>query len=740
MKKKVRTRPIDKFKRKLNIKLYSLAFILLFFLLVLAWRIAFIKINYGEEYEKKAIEQQVTQGLDIATKANRGSILDRNMQNISSSNTVYNVILDVRVLSKQNKKVCEKTFTVLSQSLSIAIEKLNSYMDVDKNNKLVNDTNYLVIAKNISRKKMSDIDKKKLCGVYFEEDTMRFYTHNDLAAQTIGFIRGDTSCGLEKRYNTDLTGIPGRIFRTYDMQNNVVSKDIPAQAGYSLVTTLDINIQKFAQNAINEAGEKYNAEHASVIIMNPNTGEIIAMAQYPSFNLNNPVNIDEITSKTVRSKLEALSQEQQLNSLFNVWNNFNISGTFESGSIFKPIVVASALEQNVITSNSTFYCGGNMEVADRKIHCWKRNGHGTQNVTQILANSCNMGMIQIIQKLGREQFYRYQKDFGYGEKTGIDLPAEQSAKSLIYNLKQLNSVELATSSMGQGFNNTPIQALNSFAAVINGGNLMKPYIVSQIIGGEEGIIKKNSPIIMRKVISRETSDFMRKALKNVVTEGTATSGIIEGYNIGGKTGTGEQGKRGSQIYTYSFIGYLTMEDPQYIAIALIDKPPVNQIPSAVPIVKDIFEQIIKYKQIRSSSDAPALFKEAFLLEDYEGKNLKQTIKKLNEQSLDYEIAGSGGVIVDNQIPIAGTPVEANSKIYLYTSSEKQNDKLVSVPKVTGLNLKQAVEILNKNKFEPVIIKNNESGQVSDDDLKVIEQMPAEGIKLETGTQIKLRAQ
>lgn len=740
MKTKAKNHKVNKIKRRLNIKLYLTAFILLFLIIILDWRIAFIKIKYGDEYEKKAIEQQVKQGLDIATKAKRGSILDRNMQNISASNTVYNVILDVRILSKQNKKICDKTLTELNKSLDISMEKLNGYMAFDKDKKLVNDTNYLIIAKNISRKKMSDIEKKNLVGVYFEEDTMRFYTHNDLAAQTIGFIHGDTLCGLEKTYNEDLTGTSGRIFRTYDTQNNVVSQNIPAQDGYSIVTTLDLNIQKFAQDAIDEAGEKYRAEHAAVIIMNPNTGEIIAMAQYPSFNLNNPTEISDLTSQTLRTKLEALSKEEQLNNLYNVWNNFNVSGTFESGSIFKPIVVASALDQNIITPNSTFYCGGSIDVLDRKIHCGKRSGHGTQDVTHVLSNSCNVGMIQIIQKLGKEQFYRYQKDFGYADKTSIDLPAEQSAKSLVYTLNQLNPVELATSSMGQGFNNTPIQAINSFAAVINGGNLMKPYLVSQIIDNEGKVIKKNNPTIMRKVISQETSDFMRNALKSVVTEGTAKSGIIEGYNIGGKTGTGEQGKRGSGMYTYSFIGYLTIEDPQYIAIALIDKPPANQVASAVPIVKDIFEKIIKYKQIKSSSNSPALFKEAFLLEDYKGKNLKATIKKLNDQSLDYDIVGSGGKIVDSQNPIAGTPVEANSKIYLYVSNQKDNDKLVQVPQLIDLSLNQAVEILNKNGFEPVIIKSENDDQVSESDLTITEQMPTSGIKLEEGTQIKLYVQ
>jgi len=236
-------------------------------------------------------------------------------------------------------------------------------------------------------------------------------------------------------------------------------------------------------------------------------------------------------------------------------------------------------------------------------------------------------------------------------------------------------------------------------------------------------------------------------LKSVVTEGTATSGIIEGYNIGGKTGTGEQGKRGSGMYTYSFVGYLTIEDPKYIAIALIDKPPKDKIPSAVPIVKNIFEKIIKYKQIKSDSNEPSLFKEAFLLDDFKNKNLKETIKKFNKQNLDYEIVGSGGIYIDSQMPIAGTPVESNSKIYLYVSnsSKEKNDKdkdkdknLVEVPNVINLNIDQAVEILKKNKFDVIIINESDENENENNNLEVIDQMPLAGVKLETGTQVKLR--
>jgi len=733
MSKKIILRDIyqKKNSRRIKIKLYAIMFFLLSLVFLLGWRVAYIKIKFGYEYEKKAIKQQVNRSVDVLTKANRGSILDRNMQNIAASNTVYKIILDVRILSEQEQNSLNKILSELARVLDLSREELEKYFMRDKNKKLIYDTSYLVLAKDITHQKILELKKIDLLGVYFEEDTKRYYTHENLAAQVIGFIRGNSAYGLEKKYDRELTGNPGRIFRSYDLNNNLITRDINSQNGYSLVTSLDINIQKFAEQEINLAGNKYNAEHACVIIMQPNTGEIIAMAEYPSFSLNNPVDLEKLSSLKLNNKLQALSQEEQLNNLYNIWNNFNITGTFESGSIFKPIVVAAALDQNIISRESSFFCSGKINILDSIIHCWKRDGHGMQDLTHVLANSCNIGMIEIINKLGRENFFRYQKDFGYGQKTGIDLPAEESARNLIYNIKQLNPVELATCSMGQGFNNTPMQALNSFAAVINGGNLMRPYLVSQIINSSGEIIKKNTPVIKRKVISRETSDFMRKALKSVLTEGTATAGIIDGYNIGGKTGTGEQGKRGTGNYTYSFIGYLTVENPEYIALALIDKPDSQEIPSAVIIIKSLFEKIIKYKKIKSQNQEEDLESKKILLEDYTDKNLKEIIFKLNSLNINYEIIGKAGNLIESQVPVANTSINQDAKIYLYIKTDNKTN-LIEVPDVINMSLDQARKKLIQQGFEIY-----ESNNLNSSDLKIKQQVPNAKTKLEPGTQVKL---
>ncbi|MDR1150249.1 MAG: hypothetical protein LBJ93_01275 [Clostridiales bacterium] len=579
------------------IKIYFINFVLMVLLILLGFRIFFIKKNFGNEYEKRVIKQQSNCTFDSIVQAKRGVIFDRNKKILVSSNIVYDLVLDIKNLSREKKESIDIILSELKKALDLKDKDINKLLDHNEDNKLINDTNYYLLKKRISRSKKNYLEDKKLKYVYFEEYCERNYMYDNLSPQVIGFSHGQNLYGIEKEYDKELTGVNGRIFKSFDIKKNLNIKNSGPRDGYNLITTLDIDIQNFSQEIINSAGEKYNAEYAGVIVMDPKTGEIISMAQYPSTNLSDPSNLDNLTSKNLKDKLLNLNKKDKLKKLFDIWTNFNISKTFEPGSIFKPIVVATALDQNIIDDNFISNCAGNIDIADKKIHCWKRNGHGNLDVIHILANSCNIGMINIINKLGNEQFYKYQRDFGYGDKTSIDLPDEQSAKKLIYNLNKLNSVELATCSMGQGFNNTPMQALNAFAAVINGGNLIKPHIVSQITDSDGNIVDTKTKDVMRKVISKKTSDFMREILKIVITNGTGSAAFINGYDIGGKTGTAQQGNRDKKIFTYSFVGYLTVENPEYVSIVVIYKPENKENISAASITKNIFEKIIEYKKI-----------------------------------------------------------------------------------------------------------------------------------------------
>ena len=395
-----------------------------------------------------------------------------------------------------------------------------------------------------------------------------------LACHLIGFIRGDSSWGLERYYNDEMTGVSGRSFILYQGADQVTYQDYAAQDGSTIVTTLDYTIQQYAEEVVQETMAEWPAQNVAAMVMNPNTGEIYAMASANQFDLNNPDQPPELeTDETFRETWEAMTDEEKSDYLSQMWRNFCISDTYEPGSVFKPLTVAAALEEGVITMNSTFTCNGVITVADTDINCHLRSGHGTLSVEEILAQSCNPGVIQIAQKLGKEKFYKYQKEFGFGELTGIDLPGEGgNSTMLLHALSGIGPVELATMSFGQTFNCTSIQMMTAFAALINGGNLVKPYVVSQIVDSSGAVVKENHTEVVRKVISQETSDIMRTALKATVDHGTGVKIQIPGYSIGCKTGTSEQGTRDKKNWTLTHMAYFPAENPQYLVYTVIHIP------------------------------------------------------------------------------------------------------------------------------------------------------------------------
>ncbi len=742
-------------ERKRRAKMISIGFFIILLFVALLIRIGYLKVKYSGVYEKRAMRQQISGSNDIvgAVNPNRGSILDRNKQTIASSIVVYNIFLDIRKLV--TRKLEEQTACIesLSQMLAIPLDQLKDLIRTDAEGRAVNDTSYYILAKGIARKLAMEIQELKLPNVWLEEDSKRVYLHKNLAAGVIGFLRGDTLWGLESKYNEYLVGEPGRVFRTFDGENNVITQQIPAKDGYSLITNLDIVIQQIAEEAVLTAGKEYTPRSSSVIVMNPYTGEIYAMAQYPSVDINVPSDINSLTDENMRLELAGLSQTEQLDKLYRVWQNYNITATFEPGSIFKPVVVAAALEEGILKPEDTFTCNGAIYVSGQRIGCHYEPGHGTQNVTQVLANSCNPAMVEIAQRLGRDLFYKYRTDFGFAERTDIDLPAEESVSSpsVMYTLSQLNISELSTSGFGQGFSNTAIQAINAFSAVINGGNLMKPYIVSQVVDRNDSLVKEFLPTVQKKVISQETSNFMRKALQSVVTPtGTGKRAQIEGYNIGGKTGTAQQGDRSLKEEVLTFIAYLPVEDPEIIAMALIDRPAFateGGSASAAPMLKAVLQKIINYKAIKPSSGDSTenldLESNSFVLKDYKGLKVGETIKSLNSYKLDFKIIGNGNVVTSTT-PQAGAGVSPGTTIYL-TVIDDDEGELVPVPNVIGLTAIEATEFLLQAGFVPVV---DDKSPVSENDeakpegevveKRVYEQMPGPDIKLRKGIEIKLK--
>lgn len=763
--RKIRKKRTDSMQKRLVI---VLSFCLLVLISIGIFRVAYIKIVHGKEYEAMAISNQMNKIQDKIVNPNRGAILDRNKQALAVSSTVYNVALDVRVLSECKTAVQNNTIDGLSKMLEIPKEELNSYIQINpETKKPAKDTSWLVLKKKIPFQLGKKIEEMKLSCVHLEEDTKRTYPHGFLASQVVGFIRGDTIWGLEKSYNDSLLGTPGRTFRTYESDNTIVTREISPIEGNTIVTTIDQTIQQFAETICKNTYEACKPDHSavntSIIVMNPNNGEILAMAEYPTFDLNIPEDVTIKDEDKYKDIWNNLSNEEKLKHQNSTWKNFNITDTFEPGSIFKPIVIAAALEEGVLSPNDTFYCGGSKTYGKDTITCHLKSGHGTETIEQVLANSCNVGMMDIVSKMGREKFYKYQKDFGFGEKTGIDLPGEADAANLIYGLNQLNTVELATSSFGQGFNATSIQSLNAIAATINGGYLLKPHIVSQVIDSKGSIMKEYSTEIMKKPISETTSNYLRKAMESVIaTTGTGKKAIIEGYSLGGKTGTAQQGKREDGIYTLDFIAYLPADNPEYVAMAVINRPEhyTDGIVSPVPMLRELFVNIINYKSIpptkgTAAQDVNIETSSEVIIKDYTNKNLKDTIKELNDLGIDFEIAGGGGDIVTKQFPAGNSRVPVGNSILLYVGTSGTEKELVLLPDVSGLTATEAINILSNVGFEARVVdasldaagnkisEETASQEGTDSDITVKEktvfqQIPAAGTNVEKGTIIKIK--
>ncbi|MCL2708287.1 MAG: penicillin-binding transpeptidase domain-containing protein [Defluviitaleaceae bacterium] len=718
-------RPVNALKR-FRVILFGAAVTVCF--AVLLGRVGIIKYVNGSEYEREAVKKQNLnrESVERESNPNRGYIFDRNHQPLAVSSRVYTVALDVTISnsrktdSNPERDAKTRTLAAINEVLGIPISELEKYYEKGPDGSLLHPTNFQILARKVQVSDYVRLKEKNVRDIVFREDSQRRYIDPFFAPQTLGFQRGDTFWGLESYYDAELTGERGRTYRAYDPSNNPIVDEIPSRNGYSLITTLDSGIQNIAQRIAEEYYKKFECEYSIILVMQPYTGEILAMAQCSSFSLADPDDWSLYNDKRLNNIWDALSAEEQLNRKYLQWRNYSVINTFEPGSIFKPIVVAAALEENIINP-ATFnaYCGAKITVADHEIPCWSRYGHGGQDIVQVLANSCNVAMIEINKLVGRDIFFKYRNDFGYGERTGIDLPGEASVSSpaVMYPLSQLNPVELATSSMGQGFNNTAIQAITAFAAVINGGNLMKPYVVSQIVDERGNIVKENAPEIVRKVISAQTSDFLREAMQSVVSPlGTGRNAIIEGYTIGGKTGSGQQG-RNREGMTVAFAAYTPVENPEYIVLAILDNIADTQLLSSVtvaPMVRELLWQIIQYKNMRPSDGSSmqhALQEndDRTVLADYSGMGLAEVIKMLNNLGIDYQTVGQGTVVA-RTTPAAGriAPKDVPLFIYLDPASVYEDD-MAFVPNVTGMTEAQGIEMIKQANLVPIVFIDKPDG-------------------------------
>ncbi len=745
-------------------KMLIIGYIFIFLLCVLLGRVIYIKVVKGAEYEKVAVQQQTSKLTDQTISPLRGKILDRNGKTLAISNTIYTVVIDIQNMFAEGitAKDREKTMETLSTILKIDLDTVQGYYAVDSNNIPINNTPYKIIAKGVSYDDGQALLESGAKGIYLEAGSDRVYPQNIYAAAVIGFLRGDnasTYWGLEAQYDEYLQGEAGRNFSSYTPEGDVTVNEILPKNGDTIVTTLDLEMQSFAEELCQKYGVLYNADHTSTIVMDPNTGEILTMAQFPTYDVNQPGDVSAFNDPRFLAIYEASTEEDQANQIYEVWKNFNIHSSFEPGSIYKPLVVAAALDEGIINKDDVFFCGGGITVADTYIPCWKDGGHGELSVSGVLANSCNVGMILIGEKLGRQNFYDYQRDFGFGEVTGVDLPNEASSANDVYDLKGLNPVEVATGSMGQSFNTTALQMISAFTSTINGGYLLQPYIVSRVVNSNHEVVFSNERTVKRQVISKNTSDYLRNSLRETITAGTGKKVNVDGYTIGGKSGTAQQGVRSKNEWALTFEAYFPVENPKYVVLSTVYKPrPYKDGESTATLMtKELIEYIIQIKGLEPSNydelhEASTSVTNKVKMPSFAGKSVQDSTYALNSMGFNYEIIvesekGTGGTKVTRTMPFADSYISKGSFIYLYVETDP-SDELVLVPNVTGLVGTEAEKVLRDAGFEVVVVKKSETGAIIEEgatteDVKsgfVKKQMPSGNMNLPKGTYIRLEVE
>lgn len=570
------------FRRKFS-KTMQRKLVMLFAAIVLAFvflvgRITYINAASGDKYTKLVLDQQQYGSRTIPFK--RGDIVDRNGTKIATSERIYNVILDMKVMLSKEEYI-EPTIQVLEECFGIAEEDVRTLMDKNptgRYNILKKGVDYATAQK--FNKIESDSEKyPNVKGIWLEEDYVRKYPYNTLASDVIGFtVDGNVgSNGIEASYNSILNGTDGREYGYQDESTSFEQTVKEPENGQTVMSTIDLQVQSIVEKHVlefneehkNQAREGEGSLDTAVIVMNPQNGEILAEASYPNYDLNNP---RDLTKYYTEEQIEAMSDEEKLDTLNSLWNNFCVSDTYEPGSTFKPFVISAGLETGVLTGEESYTCGGVLHVGDHDIHCSNRDGHGTQTLKRALENSCNVALMQIGESMGAEEFTRYQELFGFGEMTGIDLPGEASTEGLLYEAENMDAASLATNAFGQNFNVTMTQLAASFCSLVNGGNYYEPHVVKQIQDENGNVTETKDPVLVRKTISKVTSDIIKDYMYGVVEEGTGKSAAVEGYAIGGKTGTAEKLPRRNGKYLVSFIGYAPQENPQVVVYVVVNEP------------------------------------------------------------------------------------------------------------------------------------------------------------------------
>lgn len=686
---------------------------------VLIARLYKLQIIDHEKYENLAVQQQLR---SVSGAALRGTIYDRNMNTLAVSASVDNVYLspaEIEMYGEDRALIARGLSEILGLDYDEVYEKTGR-----------TGSWYVTAAKKLEKDKADEVrafkSENNIRGVRLEADTKRYYPNSSLACHVIGFVGTDNYGleGLEAQYDAKLSGTPDRTVRITNAYGTEMLFDkyeeyYPGEDGSSIVTTLDSTIQYYIEKHLKQAVSDYDIQNgAGAIAMNVNTGEILAMASVGGYDLNNFLDVSE----EVKQQMELAQNEEEKNRILRdaqtlQWRNKALCDTYEPGSTFKIITLSMALEEGVVNLNSRFYCGGNVNVIGRTspIRCWKSGGHGSQDLTQAVQHSCNVAFVNIGTRVGAERFYDYCEAFGFlnqsenpdenlTAKTGIDLAGESGSiwwsKNTFCAAK--NQSQLAAASFGQTFTITPLQLITAVSACVNGGYLMRPYVVRQIIDRDGAVSLERQPETVRQVISKETSEKVRTILERVVgdsKEGTGRNAAVALYRIGGKTGTSEkvslEAKTGEKEYIVSFIGFAPADKPEIAILVFLDTPSdksgiyISGGQMAAPVVGSMMADILPYLGVEPENSGEKI---NTVMPQLVGGDLPEAAEKLRDSDLRYRTIGEGSIVTD-QLPAAGASIAPGSEVIVYLEKDRSEDTEL-VPDVIGMSYEDARDTLS----------------------------------------------
>lgn len=720
-------------------KIRIAALIVLILMLLLVFRIAFIQFIQGSDLKQQMYNQLIT-NRTISPK--RGTIYDSTGKALAISadvDTISIVPSSIVVYDKANDKIDEEKTKNIKESLSKALSEIFELNYDETLEKVSSDSNYITIARKVEKDKVDKLKewmKKEefYSGINISEDTKRYYPYNNLASSLIGFCGTDNDGleGLEKAWDDVLTGTPGKVTTAQDAIQEFIPDNnqtyIPAENGSDITLTIDANIQSIVEKYLKQACiDNKCTRGGNVIAMDPKTGDILAMATYPDYNLNTPFEMPaSVTEKTWKS----MTSEEQYNTIYELFRNRAISDTYEPGSVFKVITASIALEENLAIPDKAdvYYCKGYQTVYGTTINCAYRIKHGHESLREAFAVSCNPAFIQISEKIGATTSYKYYNAYGFFEKTGINTVGE--ADSIFWKLNDVGPIELATMSFGQRFKITPIQMATAVCAVANNGVLIKPRIVKEIKNTDTGAITTINTAAVRQVISKTTAETMMDLLETVVTDGSGKYAKIKGYSIAGKTGTSEPDYNKNEGYTASFVAISPTENPELVLLVTLYDPQGPKGYSgntvAAPVAAQMLKEILPYMQISTDNSESTSTTKTITLPNVTNKTVAEAEKLLKNAGFTVSTSASSTDIVTEQYPTKGYELVKGSIVKLYTETE--NTKVSKqVPDLTGKSLYQVKTLLKELNLNYSVTGSG----------TVVSQEPIANTSVEEGTIIKV---